>query len=64
VTCETLSDRELWTTLGISRAKFYALKREGYFDSLKTPVPHRYSREKVQRFIHGPQWSSTLRKVG
>jgi hypothetical protein len=64
VTRETLTARELWEKLGISRSQFYVLKARGYFDGLQASIPHRYSTVKVERFIHGPQWSSTLRKVG
>jgi hypothetical protein len=49
----TMTHRELWEALQISRRQFYALKATGLFDRLESPVPHRYSREKVEAFIAG-----------
>ncbi|HXI11339.1 MAG TPA: hypothetical protein VNM92_01670 [Thermoanaerobaculia bacterium] len=49
----TLTHREMWQLLGISRGQFYALKGQGIFDHLESPIPFRYSRAKVERFING-----------
>jgi hypothetical protein len=53
MTADTLTHRQLWEKLGISERQFYRLKSEGYFESLRAPVPHRYSLAKVDRFLHG-----------
>lgn len=50
----TMTYREAWQAMGISRALFFALKAAGHFDYLLvTSLPHRMSRAKVEEFIHG-----------
>lgn len=49
----TMSHRELWEALGISKRKFTELKRVGLFDRLESPIPFKYSREKVEAFVAG-----------
>jgi predicted DNA-binding transcriptional regulator AlpA len=51
--CQTLSHRETWERMGISRREFYRLKAEGRFDHLEAPLPNRYSIEKVDAWIAG-----------
>lgn len=48
-----MSHREVWEALGISKWKFYELKATGLFDRLESPIPHRYSREKVEAWLAG-----------
>ena len=49
----TLTYREAWALMGISEREFYRLKKQGRFDHLKAPLPHRFSRAKVEEFING-----------
>jgi predicted DNA-binding transcriptional regulator AlpA len=49
----TLTARELWEALGISRSRFYELKDQGIFKHLESPVPHRYSKAKVEAWVAG-----------
>jgi hypothetical protein len=65
----TLTHKQMWTRLGISRSKFYELKATGLFDKLESPIPHLYSTEKVDswiagRSVHQPrEWRSSVRPV-
>jgi len=49
----TLTYRETWELMGISRSLFYELQAQGRFDHLRAPLPERYSREKVEAWIAG-----------
>lgn len=59
----TLTYRETWEALGISRSTFFALKRLGHFDHLEVPRLRRMSRAKVEEFIDGRRLVA-LRKAG
>jgi len=59
----TLTHRETWELMGISRGLFYRLKAEGRFDKLRAPLPERYSREKVEAWIATRPASSAPLKV-
>lgn len=48
---KTLTYRETWLRMGISRATFFALKASGIFDKLESPIPHRYSTERVDAWL-------------
>lgn len=48
-----MTHRELAEALGISMSRFYELKATGLFDRLESPIPFRYSREKVEAFVAG-----------
>jgi hypothetical protein len=50
---DTLTYREAWIKMGISKRTFYRLKAEGRFDRLMAPLPHRLSRKRVEEFING-----------
>ena len=49
----TLTHREMCELLQISPREFYRLKAQGRFDKLEAPLPHRYSREKVEAWLSG-----------
>jgi transposase len=51
-TAETLSHREAWERIGISRRTFYELKARGHFDHLLTPEG-RISAKKLAIHLHG-----------
>ena len=46
-----MTHRELWERLQISERRFYELKAAGVFDKLISPIPYRYSRERVEAWI-------------
>lgn len=49
----TLTHRQLWERLQISRSLFYRMKAAGAFDKLESPIPERYSLEKVENWLAG-----------
>lgn len=49
----TLTYRETWELMGISRRQFFELQSRGKFDHLRAPLPYRYSREKVTEWLAG-----------
>jgi hypothetical protein len=49
----TMTARELWEALGISRSRYHDLKAIGEFRHLESPIPHRYSRARVVAWING-----------
>lgn len=58
----TMTYREFIAEVGLSEREFYRLKAAGRFDDLKAPIPHRFSRKRVEEFINGKDRSS-LRRV-
>jgi hypothetical protein len=60
---QTLTQREFWEKLGLSRAQYYRLKNEGWFAALESPIPRRYSRVKVDVYLHGRQFVDAVRNV-
>jgi predicted DNA-binding transcriptional regulator AlpA len=53
---DVLTVNDMCRLLKISRATFYNWKTQGIFDGLETPAPHRYSRKRVERFLHGREF--------
>lgn len=49
----TLTYREAYARMGISRTTFFAMLRTGQFDHLRAPVPERLSLEKVDAYLAG-----------
>lgn len=53
-----LTNREAWTLMGLSRSQFYRLKKLGVLDPLKSPIPRRWSRERIERWMAGDRLPS------
>ena len=49
----TLTYRETWALMGISKTTFYAMLHTKQLDKLRAPVPERFSREKVEAWLAG-----------
>lgn len=48
-----LTHKEFRALLGVSKSTFYTYQRAGLFTRLEAPVPHRYSRAKVEAWLAG-----------
>jgi predicted DNA-binding transcriptional regulator AlpA len=55
---DLLTVTEMCRVMHISRATFYRWKDAGMFDGLESPLPNRYSRKRVARFLHGREFEA------
>jgi predicted DNA-binding transcriptional regulator AlpA len=53
---DMLTVDEMCRLMNISRATFYRWKAAGILDELESPLPRRYSRKRVARFLHGREF--------